>query len=266
MNSQTPLSPLHSVSHPSRGKSNVLIAVITIAALHVVFFGGLLLQGCKPETPRGAEQTAALDSEDQYPLDNNSLPPPTTPAFDSWTTGIVDTAELPEGTGAPEDWPVPETAIPLPDIEGEFLSGQDTGIDPADTEGTILALLATESQFEEYKIQAGDYPYKIAREKGITLRALMDANPGLDARRLQIGQIIQVPFPVASANASADGGSPMSIDAIDSGEIYTVQPGDNLTKIARKYPGVSVRQIRDFNGLRTDRIMPNQKLRIPSAQ
>lgn len=45
----------------------------------------------------------------------------------------------------------------------------------------------------KYTVKQGDNPGKIARELGITTKALMDANPGLDPKRLQIGQKLNVP-------------------------------------------------------------------------
>lgn len=45
----------------------------------------------------------------------------------------------------------------------------------------------------KYTVKKGDNPGKIARELGIPLKALMDANPGLDPKRLQIGQQLNVP-------------------------------------------------------------------------
>jgi len=44
-----------------------------------------------------------------------------------------------------------------------------------------------------YNIQSGDNFAKIASAKGISLQALLDANPGVDPRRLQIGQAINIP-------------------------------------------------------------------------
>jgi LysM repeat protein len=35
----------------------------------------------------------------------------------------------------------------------------------------------------------------IARQYGVKLEALMAANPGLDARRLRIGQALTIPVP-----------------------------------------------------------------------
>jgi LysM repeat protein len=44
-----------------------------------------------------------------------------------------------------------------------------------------------------YRIQPGDTFAKLATERGLSLSALLDANPEVDTRRLQIGQVIQLP-------------------------------------------------------------------------
>ena len=44
-----------------------------------------------------------------------------------------------------------------------------------------------------YTIQPGDNFAKIAEQYGVSLQALLDANPGVDPRRLQIGQSIVLP-------------------------------------------------------------------------
>lgn len=46
-----------------------------------------------------------------------------------------------------------------------------------------------------YKVQAGDTPSSIARKYGVKLDALMAANPGLDPKRLRVGQTLNVPAP-----------------------------------------------------------------------
>ncbi len=46
-----------------------------------------------------------------------------------------------------------------------------------------------------YVVKSGDNPSTIARKYGLTLSALMAANPGLDARRLKIGQVLTIPAP-----------------------------------------------------------------------
>lgn len=52
---------------------------------------------------------------------------------------------------------------------------------------------ATSSAAGTYNIQSGDNFAKIANNKGISLQALLDANPGVNPRGLQIGQEIKIP-------------------------------------------------------------------------
>ncbi len=44
-----------------------------------------------------------------------------------------------------------------------------------------------------YTIQSGDTFTKIASQTGVKLQALLDANPGVDPRRLRVGQVITIP-------------------------------------------------------------------------
>ena len=44
-----------------------------------------------------------------------------------------------------------------------------------------------------YIVRAGDNPATIARAHGLKLPALLAANPGLDPRRLKVGQTINLP-------------------------------------------------------------------------
>ncbi|MGJ8649883.1 MAG: LysM peptidoglycan-binding domain-containing protein [Opitutaceae bacterium] len=52
---------------------------------------------------------------------------------------------------------------------------------------------ATGSAASTYSIQSGDNFAKIAGKLGISLQALLDANPGVNPRALQIGQKIAIP-------------------------------------------------------------------------
>lgn len=46
-----------------------------------------------------------------------------------------------------------------------------------------------------YRVQSGDTPSSIARKYSVKLDALMSANPGLDPRRMQVGQVLNIPTP-----------------------------------------------------------------------
>jgi len=44
-----------------------------------------------------------------------------------------------------------------------------------------------------YRIERGDTLYSLARWAGVSLRALLAANPGIDPRRIEIGDIVRLP-------------------------------------------------------------------------
>ena len=46
-----------------------------------------------------------------------------------------------------------------------------------------------------HTVKAGETPYAIARRYGVPPAALLAANPGLDPRRLKVGQVLNVPRP-----------------------------------------------------------------------
>jgi len=46
-------------------------------------------------------------------------------------------------------------------------------------------------------------------------------------------------------------------------DVYIVKSGDSLYTIATKYPGVSVKDLQEANGLTTTNIRPGQKIKIP---
>ncbi len=51
----------------------------------------------------------------------------------------------------------------------------------------------TPAKSQTHTIKSGDTPAAVARKYGISLNALMSANPGLDPKKLRIGQVIKVP-------------------------------------------------------------------------
>ena len=62
MSAPNPLIPQGTFqAQAAKAASNVRLAVATIVAIHVVFFGGLLLQGCRRD-PKLAENDAVTNS------------------------------------------------------------------------------------------------------------------------------------------------------------------------------------------------------------
>jgi LysM repeat protein len=107
----------------------------------------------------------------------------------------------------------------------------------------------------EYTIVKGDSFYSIGKHFGVSIKAIQEANPGVDSIKLKVGQKIMVP---AAATRTIGAAAPA-----ETGEqVYTVKSGDNLTKIANAH-GVKVKDIRSANNLQTDSIKVGQKLKIP---
>ncbi|CAM3228613.1 LysM peptidoglycan-binding domain-containing protein [Rhodothermus bifroesti] len=96
-----------------------------------------------------------------------------------------------------------------------------------------------------YRVRRGDTLSEIARRYNVSVTDLKRWN-NLSGERIRAGQRLTL-YPNKSQ-------SPEYI-------IYRVQPGDSLYLIARKY-GVSVRDLMQWNELRSGRIYPGQQLKI----
>jgi LysM repeat protein len=115
----------------------------------------------------------------------------------------------------------------------------------------------------EHTIVKGDYLEKLAKDFHTTVKAITNANPGIEPTKLKIGQKILIPAPATAAGPAATGVAPAESVSATGEHIYTVKSGDNLTKIAAKY-GVTLKALRAANGLKTDSIKVGQKLNIPA--
>jgi LysM repeat protein len=234
------MNPLSPLAQQSKGKSNVRLAVISIIALHAVFFGGLLLQGCKPKTTdsslAGGGGGPTTFTNDLPPLNQTNLPPF---GSDAPPPGLAGQPAQPltpsvptNGAWAPSTLPPVDSFVPVP---------------PAST--------------TEYVVKSGDFPARIAKDHGVALSALMQANPGLEPTKLKIGQKLQIPAPAAGGGATAAGTEPGAEKTLT----HVVKAGDNLTKIAKTY-GVTIKELRAANNLKTDRINVGQKLKVPGGK
>ena len=114
----------------------------------------------------------------------------------------------------------------------------------------------------EHTISKGDSFYTIGKKYGVGYKAVVDANPGLNPNRLKIGDKVKVPTakPAAPGNGATAATAPLTGEAA---RTYKVKSGDNLMKIASAY-GVTVKQLRSANNLKTDQIKVGQALKIPA--
>lgn len=105
---------------------------------------------------------------------------------------------------------------------------------------------------QSYRVQRGDSFYLIARRFGVSVRALMNANPAISAGRLLVGDILCVP--------TGEGRScPVGSSA------YTVQPGQSVVDVMVA-SNVSLRALREYNeDVRLTALRPGDVLCVPPS-
>ena len=118
------------------------------------------------------------------------------------------------------------------------------------------------SAASDYTVVKGDILEKIAKNFHVSVKAILDANPGIEPAKLKIGQKIHIPTPSGPVPTTA-GAAPSESGSVAGGQIHMVKSGENLTKIAGRY-GISVKALRTANGLKTDSLRVGQKLKIPA--
>ncbi len=113
----------------------------------------------------------------------------------------------------------------------------------------------------------------LASRHGVLLRQLAWFNPGLKTRskgRLVSGQTVRIPSAgtIAMARSVPDpsieryGGSTTA--SLSRRGVHIVRRGESLGAIARKY-GLTLARLKSLNGVRTDRIIAGQALRVSDA-
>ena len=102
----------------------------------------------------------------------------------------------------------------------------------------------------KYRVRSGDYLGRIAARHGVKVSQLKQWN-NLRSNNLRIGQRLTI-YPQNSATAQ-NSASP---------QIYTVKHGDSLWSISKKFPGVTVQQIKNLNNMNSNRLKPGMKLKL----
>ena len=95
----------------------------------------------------------------------------------------------------------------------------------------IIALFATSiAGATTHVVKSGDNLYRIALTYNVSLNALQQANPGVNAQSLNVGR--QITIPTKNTPAAKQSSPKPETRPLASGT-YTVAAGDNLSKIAR---------------------------------
>ena len=148
--------------------------------------------------------------------------------------------------------PVPELTIKTEQSPKEVITSKESGVeitleevdlgqsDPQELEPNIDLETSDVSDLHpvtEYKVRSGDTLNQIAEAQNTTLRAIVDANPGISPNRIRAGDKIHI----GTARPEV---------------AYIVERGDTISSIAERY-GISSAELRRWNAN-----IPFSKMRV----
>ena len=143
-----------------------------------------------------------------------------------------------------------EQYIRLPiETAGQFVSNEEKMYDYAQIKEKHEKR-ESKNQPIVYRVQSGDYLGRIAEKFGVRIYQLKRWN-NLRSSKLAIGQRLVIH-------------SDKSNESSTSKSEYIVKSGDSLWLIAKKFPGVSVKDLKKINNLASESLQPGMRLKIKS--
>lgn len=130
-----------------------------------------------------------------------------------------------------------------------------------------------DAKSQEYVVAAGDNLGSIAKKFGTTIAELKELN-NLTSNNIGLGKTIVVSKAVPeiidesavstaiASNSSIDSFKKKAASPKNLGEDYFVKKGDSLYSISKKYPGVTISDIKKWNNIKDGDIKPGMKLKI----
>lgn len=149
---------------------------------------------------------------------------------------------------APEEMTPSPTPVPATETPPVLLEVTPTATPvPLPTTEEVVAPVGTE---RTHVVQPGEWLLQIARQYGVDWRELAAYNNIVNPNRLYPGQVLRIP----------ETGTP---PPIGNEILYTVQPGDNLFRIALRY-NLNYLYLASYNGITNPhQIRVGQVIRIP---
>lgn len=163
-----------------------------------------------------------------------------------------------------------ELRIPPGMLEQATIAANESIVEKAE-------FVADAGETEVYRIRRGDSLHTVARKYRTTVAYLRDLNDIPKGKRLKVGMKLYVPdrSPVApkrnvvaakkKSEKTEKAEKPVTTEtvALGNGRFYTVQSGDTLSSIAKKY-SVSINQLKRANNIRRGRMLKvGIRLQIP---
>jgi len=246
MNNPNPFLPQGVfIDQKNKARTRLKIAVLSsISLMSVMVLAALFIQGCK----KPSESTDNSSGTGNDSLSNTQQLASSQPETNTSNTTI-----------APLSNPTPAESNVSPIVNTP---------QPIATPQPITTPPPPVPEMQEYTIVKGDKLSTIAGNNHVSLPALMNANPGIDPKKLKIGQKIKIPAAASASSAvsTPSVGSAAPVDAAAAGGAitYKVKSGDTLTLLQKRFH-VSIKAIQSANNLSTTRLNVGQVLKIPGA-
>jgi len=128
-----------------------------------------------------------------------------------------------------------------------------------------LPQLVTAEDRIRYKVRSGDFLGKIAERYGVRVSQIKSWN-GLRSNNLRIGQRLTIyprkPVTSTSTTASTPSNTASKTSIPEGTKIHTVREGDSLWTISKKYPGITVDNLKEWNGIQGSNLQPGTVLKL----
>ena len=149
-------------------------------------------------------------------------------------------------------------------------TADDSGYDRVDAKSinSVNGLIDDSHEYTEYVVQHGDYLAKIAKKFGVTITGIKKMNPWIKNDAVSIGQKIKIPD-VASAvcmyGVKTNVTHKSFVPYAGQTKEHVVVSGSSLASIAYDN-GITIRQLKELNGLKSDALRVGQTLLVPASE
>lgn len=139
-----------------------------------------------------------------------------------------------------------------------------------------LSAKPAEPEYTVYIVQNGDYLAKISKKFNLTINSIKKLNPSIKGDVILVGQKLKLPGKIdvgvqetpkvwAATKTTSASGKKAFASYTGATKAYVVKNGDTLGAIAYGN-GITIRQLKELNGLTSDSLKVGQKLKIPAEK
>ncbi len=151
--------------------------------------------------------------------------------------------------------------LPL-DAIGKFVNNEEAIYDLAEEEFNDrekpLPQLFEQNDKIRYRVRSGDYLGRIAEKYGVSISQIKRWN-GLRSNNLRVGQRLTI-YPKGAQISTSENST--SVATTENVKTYTVKSGDTLWSISKKFPNISIDDLKKWNDISGNNIKPGMRLKV----